>query len=107
MKNSIKRSISILCCSMVVIVYIATILLSKGVLDINNIFAISNIIFSIIACMVNLSILWTIVIHTTILGIFIIIIISMSSGSDYTNKVNKVAEEKHKEFINEKENYWN
>ncbi len=45
MKNSIKRSISILCCSMVVIVYIATILLSKGVLDINNIFAISNIIF--------------------------------------------------------------
>ena len=31
----------------------------------------------------------------------------MSSGSDYTNKVNKVAEEKHKEFINEKENYWN
>ncbi len=71
------------------------------------IYAISNIIFSIIACMVNLSILWTIVIHTTILGIFIIIIISMSSGSDYTNKVNKVAEEKHKEFINEKENYWN
>lgn len=71
------------------------------------IYSIFNIIFSIIACIVNLPILWTIVIHTIILGIFIIIIISISSGSDYTNKVNKVAEEKHKEFINEKKTYWN
>lgn len=71
------------------------------------IYSIFNVIFSVIACMVNLSILWTIVIHTTILGIFVIIIIAISSGSDYINKVNKVAEEKHKEFINETKNYWN
>lgn len=48
MKNSIKRSISILCISMVVIVYIATILLSNGILESNNIFASSNIIFLVI-----------------------------------------------------------
>lgn len=71
------------------------------------IYSIFNVIFSVIACMVNLSILWTIVIHTTILGIFVIIIIAISSGSDYINKVNKVAEEKHKEFIDEKKTYWN
>ena len=45
MNNSIKKSISILCISMVVIVYIATILMSKGVLDNENIFSLSNIIF--------------------------------------------------------------
>lgn len=48
MKNSIKRSISILCIGMVVIVYIATILLSNGILESNNIFASSNIIFLVI-----------------------------------------------------------
>lgn len=70
------------------------------------IYSIFNIIFSVIACMVKLSILWTIVIHTTILGIFVIIIITISSSSHYINKVNKATEEKHKEFINEKKTYW-
>lgn len=48
MRNSIKKIISILCCSMVVIVYIATILLSKGILKIDNLFAIPNIIFLVV-----------------------------------------------------------
>lgn len=47
MKNSIRRSISVFCISMVVIVCIATILLSNIVIDIDNIFSIFNIIFLI------------------------------------------------------------
>ncbi|MDO4282096.1 MAG: ATP-binding protein [Clostridia bacterium] len=53
MKNSIKRSISILCIGMVVIVYIATILLSQGILDVKHIFSLSNIIFLFIIVVIS------------------------------------------------------
>lgn len=70
------------------------------------VYAIVCVIFSIIACVIPLSAPWTVVVHTAILAVFIIRTISLTAGSEYINKVDRKAEEKHQEFIKEKESYW-
>ncbi len=69
-------------------------------------YGVISIIFSIIACLIPLSAIWTFVIHIAILGVFAIRIISSNIGSDYINKVDEKTEKKHNEFLKEKENYW-
>ncbi len=70
------------------------------------VYAVLNIIFSVVACLIPLSTVWTLVVHIILLAIFIIRIIVSNIGSDYVNNVDKKAEEKHKEFKKEKESYW-
>lgn len=70
------------------------------------VYAIVSVIFSVIACVVPLSVLWTLVIHVAILAVFVIRTIAITGGSEYINEIDKKAEEKHKEFQKEKESYW-
>lgn len=70
------------------------------------IYAVLNVIFSVVACLIPLSVLWTLVVHIILLAVFAIRIITSSAGSDYVNEVDKRNEVKHKVFLNEKEKYW-
>ena len=70
------------------------------------IYSIISVIFSIIACVFTFSIAWTVVIHTAILAVFVIRTIALTAGSEYINKLDSEAEEKHEKFQKEKENYW-
>ena len=70
------------------------------------VYAVLNVIFSVIACLIPLPALWTLVVHIILLAVFTIRIITSSAGSDYVNEVDKKAEDKHNEFLKEKENYW-
>ena len=66
------------------------------------IYAVLNLIFSVIACLIPLSTIWTLVVHIILLAVFAIRIITSSAGSDYMNEVDKRNEVKHKAFLNEK-----
>lgn len=70
------------------------------------VYAVLNVIFSAVACIVPLSTIWTLVVHIILLAVFVIRIITSNIGSDYVNKVDKTAEEKRNKFNTEKENYW-
>ena len=70
------------------------------------IYSIISVIFSVIACLISLSVLWTLVIHIAVLAVFVIRTIAITAGSEYINKTHEKAEEKHKEFVKEKESYW-
>lgn len=70
------------------------------------VYAVLNVIFSVIACLIPLPTLWTLVVHIILLAVFTIRIITSSAGSDYVNEVDKRNEVKHKVFLNEKEKYW-
>lgn len=70
------------------------------------VYAVLNVIFSVVACLIPLPTLWTLVVHIILLAVFAIRIITSSAGSDYTNEIDKRNEEKHKAFLNEKEKYW-
>lgn len=70
------------------------------------VYAVLNIIFSVIACLIPLSTIWTMLVHIILLAVFVIRIIASNIGSDYVNKVDEMAEEKHNGFKKEKENYW-
>ena len=70
------------------------------------VYAVINVIFSVVACFVPLSVLWTLVVHIILLAVFAIRIITSSAGSDYVNKVDKRNEEKHNKFLDEKKDYW-
>ena len=70
------------------------------------VYAVLNVIFSVVACLVPFSLAWTLVVHIILLAVFAIRIIASSAGSDYVNKVDKRNEAKHGEFLGEKENYW-
>ena len=70
------------------------------------IYAVLNVIFSVVACLVSLTLFWTLVVHIILLAIFAIRIITSSAGSDYVNEVDKRNEAKHKAFLNEKKDYW-
>ena len=70
------------------------------------VYAILSVFFSIIACLVPLSIIWTLVVHIILLAVFTIRIITSNIGSDYVNEIDKRNEEKHNNFLNEKEDYW-
>ena len=70
------------------------------------VYAVLNVIFSVIACVITLAPIWTLVVHIILLAIFAIRIITSSAGSDYVNEVDKRNEAKHKAFLNEKKDYW-
>ena len=70
------------------------------------VYAVLNVIFSVVACLIPLPTLWTLVVHIILFAVFAIRIITSSAGSDYTNEIDKRNEEKHKAFLNEKEKYW-
>lgn len=70
------------------------------------VYAVLNVIFSVIACLIPLPALWTLVVHIILLAVFTIRIITSSAGSDYVNEVDKRNEIKHKTFLNEKKDYW-
>ncbi len=69
-------------------------------------YAALSVIFSLIACTVSLTLIWTLTVHTVLLAIFVIRVVISSTGSDYINELDKKAEEKHNEFLNEKKDYW-
>ena len=66
-----------------------------------------SLIFSVIACVVVLSLKWALVIHIGILAVFVIRIIALSSGNEYINNLDEESNKKSKEFQKEKQNYWN
>ena len=70
------------------------------------VYAVLNVIFSVVACLIPLPTLWTLVVHIILLAVFAIRIITSSAGSDYVNEVDKRNEAKHKAFLNEKKDYW-
>ena len=70
------------------------------------VYAVLNVIFSVIACLIPLKLLWTLVVHLILLAVFVIRIITSNSGSDYVNEVDKRTDEIHKKFLNEKKDYW-
>ena len=70
------------------------------------VYAVLNVIFSVIACVITLSPIWTLVVHIILLAVFAIRIITSSAGSDYVNEVDKKNKTKHDEFLNEKKDYW-
>lgn len=70
------------------------------------VYAVLNVIFSVVACLIPLLTLWTLVVHIILLAVFAIRIITSSAGSDYVNEVDKRNEVKHKAFLNEKKDYW-
>lgn len=70
------------------------------------VYAVLNVIFSVVACLIPLPTLWTLVVHIILLAVFTIRIITSSAGSNYVNEVDKRNEVKHKVFLNEKEKYW-
>ena len=69
-------------------------------------YSILSLIFSVIACLASLSVLWAIIIHSAILTVFVIRAITLTAGSEYINKVEQRAEQKHAEFKKEKADYW-
>ena len=69
-------------------------------------YIIVSLIFSIIACVVVLSLKWTILIHVAILAVFVIRVIALSSGNEHISKLDEISNEKSKEFQKEKQNYW-
>lgn len=70
------------------------------------IYAVVNVIFSVIACIIPLLWIWTLVVHIILLAVFAIRIIISNIGSDYVNEVDKKFQEKHNKFLKEKNNYW-
>ena len=49
---------------------------------------------------------WYAVIHAVILVIFIVRVISLTSGAGHIQKVGEESEQRHKELNKDKENYW-
>ncbi len=77
-----------------------------GYIYLTTIYAVIGILFSIIACLFRLSGIWTFIIHIALLAIFAIIIIATSSSNNHIKRLDEQSNEKHKEFLKEKENYW-
>ncbi len=78
-----------------------------GYIYLTTIYAVTEILFSVIACLFKLNGIWTFIIHIALLAIFTIIIIAISSSNNHTKRLDEQSNEKHKEFLKEKETYWN
>ena len=70
------------------------------------IYAIINIIYSIIAYVVKMNTNWMLIIHIAILGLLVIVTMTLSSGNEYIKNVEKNAEIKHQKYKEEEKNYW-
>ena len=77
-----------------------------GYISAAGIYAVISVIFSIIACIFTLTVLWTLVIHVGILAVFAIITIALSSGNQHIAKLDNQSAEKRKEFEKQKSTYW-
>ncbi|MCI5892419.1 MAG: hypothetical protein MRZ66_03320 [Clostridiales bacterium] len=74
------------------------------------IYAVISTVISVIACIISyykhFPAAITVVVHMAILAVFVIRAVALNSGNEYIEKIDAKAEEKHKEFLNEKESYW-
>lgn len=72
-------------------------------------YVIACLIFSLFAyLLLSFNILWTIIIHIAILGVFGIFFFIIGTGNDYISKLdNQDPTEERKKFVEEKKNYWN
>lgn len=71
-------------------------------------YLVATLIFSFIACIfLSFNVLWTVIIHLAILGLFSIIFLTIGVGNDYISKLNnQEPTEERKKFVEEKKNYW-
>lgn len=69
-------------------------------------YAVLSTVFSVIACLIPVAVIWTFIIHAALLALFAIRFIALSAGGDYINELDGEAEKKHSEFLEEKKNYW-
>lgn len=71
-------------------------------------YLVATLIFSFINCIfLSFNVLWTVIIHLAILGIFGILFLTIGAGNEYISKLdNQELTEKRKKFIEEKKNYW-
>lgn len=71
-------------------------------------YVVATLIFSLFACIfLSFSILWTLIIHIVILGVFGIIFLTIGAGNEYISKLdNQELTEERKKFVEEKKNYW-
>ena len=71
-------------------------------------YIVAVLIFSLFAYLLfSHSVLWTIIIHIAILGVFAIIFLTIGVGNDYISKLdNQEPTEERKKFVEEKKNYW-
>lgn len=71
-------------------------------------YVVATLIFSLFACIfLSFSILWTLIIHIAILGVFGIIFLTIGMGNEYISKLdNQEPTEERKKFVEEKKNYW-
>ena len=71
-------------------------------------YLVATLIFSFIDCIfLSFNILWTVIIHLAILGVFSIIFLTIGVGNDHISKLdNKEPTEERKKFVEEKNNYW-
>lgn len=70
------------------------------------VYAVFSVIFSIVACLISFSALWTLAVHIILLALFAVRVVVSNVGSDYVNEADKKSEAKHSEFLNEKKDYW-
>lgn len=71
-------------------------------------YVVATLIFSLFAnIFLSFNILWTVIIHIAILGVFSIIFLTVGVGNDYISKLdNQAPTEERKKFVKEKKNYW-
>lgn len=71
-------------------------------------YVVTTLIFSLFACIfLSFSIVWTLIIHVAILGVFGIIFLVIGTSNEYISKLdNQEPTEERKKFVKEKKNYW-
>ena len=71
-------------------------------------YVVASLIFSVFAnILLSFNILWTVIIHIAILGVFAIVFLTIGVGNDYISKLdNQEPTEERKKFVEEKKNYW-
>lgn len=71
-------------------------------------YVVTTLILSLFAYIFfSFSILWTIIIHIAILGVFGMIFLTIGAGNEYISKLdNQEPTEERKKFVEEKKNYW-
>ncbi len=71
-------------------------------------YVLATLIFSLFSYIfLSFNILWTLIIHVAILGVFGIIFLVIGTENEYISKLdNQEPTEERKKFIEEKKNYW-
>ncbi len=69
------------------------------------IYTIVSIVFSLIACFINMNVKWAIIIHIVILTVCVIRFTALIAGSEYIAKLD-IKNNKRKVFEDGKKNYW-